>query len=752
MKKLGEQFLHQKDTTLHTTKHVEHEVERKKRKGEGISQKPAEKLAGWLNILKETHTGHREDHRVAERIKQYYHKQYVIKPDDIPESYFENQKRLAREQGHGDIAITQEMRDQLSDIIIKDQKTSLNKWINYFTSSDSDSYPMWVKYWAFTGMLNLSTFNKEKQTFSKRTKNTVAPFADLNMEALAKIADLLVKKINKENISITDNNPKLKQLLEGANFGKLYAFAILETIPTKEKELANIEGEWIKYPQNSDFMPLTKSLEGHSTGWCTAAESTAEAQLKNGDFYVYYSYDKDGKPTIPRSAIRMQGNSIAEVRGIAESQNLDPYIGEVVNNKLADFSDGKVYQKKSADMKRLTEIDNKNNQGLELTKNDLRFLYEIDSPINGFGYSKDPRIAELLDSRDIKEDISNITGYAENEISITQKEALKGNIKYHHGNLDLGGLQSADGLKLPEHIGGGLNLSGLQSADGLKLPEHIGGGLNLSGLKSADGLKLPEHIGGGLFLSGIQSADGLKLPEYIGGNLGLDGLQSADGLKLPEHIGGGLFLNSIQSADGLKLPEHIGGGLFLNSIQSADGLKLPEYIGGNLGLDGLQSADGLKLPEHIGGSLYLKGIQSADGLKLPEHIGGGLFLNSIQSADGLKLPEHIGGSLYLDGLQSADGLKLPEHIGDSLFLNSIQSADGLKLPEHIGGGLFLNSIQSADGLKLPEHIGGSLYLDGLQSADGLKLPEHIGDSLYLKGIQSAEKEKLKQKYPQLHIF
>ncbi|KKS44550.1 MAG: hypothetical protein UV08_C0019G0001, partial [Parcubacteria group bacterium GW2011_GWA2_42_18] len=41
------------------------------------------------------------------------------------------------------------------------------------------------------------------------------------------------------------------------------------------------------------------------------------------------------------------------------------------------------------------------------------------------------------------------------------------------------------------------------SAEGLKLPEKIGGDLYLDSLTSAEGLKLPEKIGGGLYLSGL---------------------------------------------------------------------------------------------------------------------------------------------------------------------------------------------------------------------------------------------------------
>ena len=34
----------------------------------------------------------------------------VIKPEEVPQSYWETQARIAREQGHGDIEVTDEMK------------------------------------------------------------------------------------------------------------------------------------------------------------------------------------------------------------------------------------------------------------------------------------------------------------------------------------------------------------------------------------------------------------------------------------------------------------------------------------------------------------------------------------------------------------------------------------------------------------------------------------------------------------------
>ena len=575
---------------------------------ETSENKESNMIDTWLHSMEAFHERQRNNPESMELIRKAFHDEYVIKPENVGETYFQNQERLMRELGHGNVEITEETRQEAIDIIIKDQEASLDNWVNYIFSKDADVYPMWAKYFAMRSMVKLSSYDKEKKAFGNRRKDTVSPFPDLNREALAYVIDILHKKAKQESIELDENNPELQKLIESENFGKLYAYAIEQVTPTEVNELMLTEGEWRKYSQGSDHMPLVESIQGHGTGWCTAGESTAKTQLQGGDFHVYYSIDKQGNYTIPRTAIRMQGSQIGEVRGIAPDQNLDPYMGKIVDEKLSEFPDKEKYKKKTADMNTLTLIERKQSKGEELTKEDLSFLYELDSRIEGFGYRRDPRIEELREARNIKEDLVSITGFKAWEISTEEEEALSGGIKFHYGDLDLGHLEFAVGLEFPETINGNLDLGSLESAEGLKLPKTLNGDLNLCSLQSAEGLELPKTINGSLNLFGLQSAKGLKLPENING-LDLGNLESAEDLKLPETINGYLNLFSLQSAEGLKLPKTLNGNLGLHSLESPKDLKLPETINGNLNLGNLQSAEGLKLPKTLNGDLYLRSLK-----------------------------------------------------------------------------------------------------------------------------------------------
>jgi hypothetical protein len=500
---------------------VEKETQRRRKLGERIDN-PKEKISSYMSVIEKTHR--HENPKIKERIKQFYHDRYVINSDEIPESYFENQRRRARELGHGDIEVSTEMRTELSQGLINDQKSTLDNWLEYFTSDDSSHLETWVKYWAFNGMTKLGSFNKEKDRFERRNKETVAPFPELNREALAYVNEIVTENLESEEV---------KGLVNELSFKKLYAHALKKSISLEEIDINHAGGEWVRYEKGANHGPFFQSLQGHGTGWCTASENTARKYLDNGDVFVFYSEDLDGKARIPRAAICMKGDRIAEVRGVAEQQNLDSGIIKVVEDKLGEFGrEGKKFKARTEDMKKLTSLEEKISKEGELDFEELRLLYEIDRKIQGFGYNRDPRIDQMIGQRNKRKDISDIFECEEDEISFTKEEAIKEGVKYHYGDLYLGGLESAEGLRLPDSIGRDLYLGGLRSAEGLRLPESVGGNLYLGGLNSAEGLRLPESVGGNLYLGGLNSAEGLRLPESVGGNLYLNRLRRGKKDKL----------------------------------------------------------------------------------------------------------------------------------------------------------------------------------------------------------------------------
>ena len=553
-----ENFLNKKYGGIHQTPEVKSAKKRTEASDrENVSEKPAELVQNYLDrfseILQREDPSKRE--RGVEALKQVLHKEHIIQEENIPEATFLLEQRIAEAMGHGEIELSEEFKTEKTKEIINNQTQSLDKWVDYLSSADADDagYPDWARYWAFRSVTEMGKFEKKededgKETarFTKRTKDTVAPFPMMNPRALAmtigsmksKLAEQAKPKKDREQIenkSTKLDDEAFKNLLSSENFSKIYTQFLIEMPEYGTEGMKEIRGKWITYLQNTDPQELVDSLDGYPLEWCTANYDTAETHLKGGDFHTYYSLNSDGEAKIPRVAIRMEGNKIAEVRGIAADQEVDPYITPVIDEKMETFgAEAEQYKKKSADMRKMTELSRKSEEDREFSIEDLRFLYEIDSKIQGFGYEKDPRIEKLIEGRDKRLDLSKTLDCLLEQISLNEEEALRGNIIFHDGHLNLSGLTSAEGLTLPETVNGGLYLSSLTSAEGLTLPETVNGNLNLSSLTSAEGLTLPETMNGGLYLNGLTSAEGLTLPETVNGHLYLNGLASAEKQKLRE--------------------------------------------------------------------------------------------------------------------------------------------------------------------------------------------------------------------------
>ena len=526
--KNGEEFLNSLYNDMHMEEAVMHTAEK--------SDSPTEKIGKYIERLERVHDIAKDSSHKMEILKQFYYDKYVIK--ELPLSYINLQKKIARERGYGDINVTDEMKEEMLSNVQKEQEKSLDMWIDYLTSDDA-MYPMWFKHYAFRGMLKLNKFDKEKGEFGRRSKTTTEPYIELNREALARVYDTLVKEIG-TNEEISEEASKA--LENGESFKKLYEYYLTDTGYVNRGN--DTDGLWVKYDQGSDYKPLWESLQGKNTGWCTAGEETAKTQLSNGDFYVYYTKDNEGEYKEPRIAIRMDGKSnIGEVRGVGERQNLEGCMTPIAEEKLNEFPDKDKYLKKVNDMKLLTEIDNKVNKNIELTKEELRFLYEIDSKIEGFGYDNDPRIKEIRDKRNNKKDLAFVFGCKEENIGTKLSDFENSEIICFYGDLRYDGEILTDKFKKLQFISGDAWFEELTSAEGLERLQSIGGDSRFDELTSAKGLGSLQSIGGDAQFEELTSAKGLESLQSTGGDAWFNKLTSAESLESLQSIGGDARFN-----------------------------------------------------------------------------------------------------------------------------------------------------------------------------------------------------------------
>ena len=500
-----------------------------------------ERLENYLEKLERVQDKSLDNDRYLNMIKKLYYDRYIIKESNIPDNYLRSLEQQYLDQGHGHINLVNPINDRDRNLrnehiqtVIREQKDSLDNWLNYFLSSDSSYLDMWAKVWAFQGMLHIGNINKNKDGYDRRSKTTVNPFVSFDSEILGKCVELVKESFNKKELT----DEEIKKLVSSGSFPKLYGTLLANK---KQIKAETTEGIWIKYNreteesieeklksgQEPEYIKLYNSLQGYNTGWCTAgARDTAKTQILGGDFYVYYSKDQEGLFTIPRLAIRMEEDNIGEIRGVADNQNIESNMEEILEENLKEFPDRDKYKRRVSDMKTLTTIYNKHLKAEELTKEELIFVYEIYNEIVGFGYKKDPRIKEIINTRHCVKDLNYIFQ----------------NIDQLDRGLNLSYLINAEGLVLPQIINGYLNLNGLTSIEGVILPQIVNGYLELNSLISAEGLVLPQIINGNLILNSLTSADGLILPQTINGVLCLINLTSLVGIILPNNIEYGIYI------------------------------------------------------------------------------------------------------------------------------------------------------------------------------------------------------------------
>ena len=705
----GEDFLKEKYPDFPKSPEVESAVKRQEiRTGEKVKNEPKEKIGVYLDRLNEIFNPEDADkkERRVDILKDKLHDKFVLK--EVPESYFKQQQRIAREQGHGDIEITNQLREEALKTISADQKQSLDAWIDYLGSSDA-TYPDWLKYWAFRSITGLSQYDKEAHEFKKRSKNTTSPFPDINREALAYVLDAVEKqqkekaekKGKKKTETTTEQQPtdeEWEKLLKTQNFGKLYGYAIEKITPASEEEKENIQGEWVKYDQGSNPKPLYESLQGHGTGWCTAGESVADTQLKAGDFYVFYSRDKQGLNKIPRVAIRMEGGEIAEVRGIEAEQNLEPIMTDIAKEKMATLQGGKKYEKRVTDMKKITEIEKRfistkelekkiaditqkdevwddsgvmlspwkeeveeirkeidaikqQNESVVLDKDELIFLYEIDEKIEGFGYRADPRIGDILGQRDQKKDYGAIFECLPEEVAFNTGQLNNQTVVYV-GNFERIGIDNGSYKNTHRKMLKGDDQRLQQMPASLK---HIIGYIKLDETDIESLGQLVSIRGNAVFgESGRYGSSehyselkDLGQLEFVGGNLTLKGSKIESLGKLRAIKGDVNFANS--DVKDLGDLETIGGSIeaFGREMKSLGKLK---KVMGSIDF-GYSQIEDLGQLESIGGlaDFYQSEVRNLSQLK---SIGGDL--NMPTKVENLGQLQTVGGDIYLDNESTLD--------------------------------------------------------------------------------------------------
>ncbi len=599
----GEEFLNSIFPNLHYSKEVMITASK--------SDEPIEKITKYLDRIERIIERIKEDKSKIRIVKQFFYDKYLAK--DLPKKYIEIQKVVERKE-----SFTEEEKKVLLQKVRNGQKESLDKWFDFLITED---YPIWFKYYILRGLLKSGIYDKSINKITRRTKTTVEPFLELNEDVISNIFNYITENYG--------NNEKLYDELSAFNFQKLYVYYI------ERAHEKNNDGIWVKFEQNSDATHLINSIVGKNTGWCTIVTDLASYQLSVGDFYIYFTKDRNGEYSIPRIAIRMEGNNkIREIRGIGGCQNIEREMFEILVEKVKNFSCSEEFLTIIKNYRLLNSIEDKMQTGEELTNEELCCLYDIGDNLNGFGFSKERRVDLLRSKRDIKKDLNRIfkeVDCSDKCLYLDYLQDVEGIIfPESFSELDLSGLKTLEHLKLGDKIKGSIYLNGITEIKDYSFPTEINGSLEFASAKRISNAHFPEMMKGNLLLSEVTEFNNVVFPKRIGGFFSMSKIKELDGFVFPHCHS--ISFRSLESLKNAVFQEELDGSIFFSSLSTIENVIMPRIVKDQLVIDKLESTKGMELPSQYVGSLDLKKLTDVESLVLPAKVDK-LFLLHTNIAD-----------------------------------------------------------------------------------------------------------------------
>lgn len=178
---------------------------------------------------------------------------------------------------------------------------------------------------------------------------------------------------------------------------------------------------------------------------------------------------------------------LENLKPLNESDLAFIYAGELVEPILHTKDSRIINLYPMYDNIRIMYIEQKMLDGVELSKKDLEFIYEVNPPIKYLGYKKDPRIAGLLKTRNIEEDMLIIFGCTSQDEIAHNMQEINESTKVYVGPLEPGIFK-----KLPESLDyvytsfPGKRIRRVKSHVGVKTGEQLITEVRIAGMGSHD--------------------------------------------------------------------------------------------------------------------------------------------------------------------------------------------------------------------------------------------------------------------------
>lgn len=490
MKYIEEKFLLKLYRELYKEKSVIHSGDKGDNKFEMVRK--------YLDRLESSEKVYDRDKKGAlEYLKNRYYDKYVIKEENIKD------------------------KESVSFIIEK-QKRSLSDCLDYFLGDDrARSFPIWVRYWAFQGLMKMGTYNGDTNSYSYRNDKSTASFLilnELNVKSLNDTMQMMVDYLGNDS-EVSDD--ELESLLKNGKFSSLFSYNRWKNIVhINEKNSKSFDGIWKSYPKGSDISELQNAVNKNVTYWCIEDPTVMEEYNSSNDFEVYYTKDEDGEYSIPKVAVVVNDGKVKEVRGVFDPhENIDGFLVPVVFDKLSTLDCDSSFYKRLDNVKKLNIIENKHLNDIELSKDELKFLYEIDGRVLTLGRDtgSEFRINNIKRARDKKSDFAFLFDCERDQVAVDFDELLNSdnNIVLYLGDFVFE-REELPKFSCPKYILGNLECPYISNANGFENLEVVRGDVSCYYLVDANGFSGLREVYGNLVLSNLE--DEITRDIYVAGD------------------------------------------------------------------------------------------------------------------------------------------------------------------------------------------------------------------------------------------
>lgn len=260
-------------------------------------------------------------------------------------------------------------------------------------------------------------------------------------------------------------------------------------------------GYWVSYSNrkgSKNYQDYYNDLIGYigQIDWIVKDINRVKDAMDNNESYheimVYFSIDENGH-AIPSLMIQLtEDGDIRNIKGSGYGYIIDNNLIKVLKDKIQNMEITEEIMLQLQDLDLLVAIERKIDNGEELTKEDISFIYEIEREINRIGYKyreEDPRITKIKQNRNVKRDMAKLFDCLEEQVG-TCTEDLNRELSVYLGDIKNFTSFCTD-YRFPRIVVGSI-MSHMEYAVNVEFPHTIIGSLNLPRLETISNVVFPK--------------------------------------------------------------------------------------------------------------------------------------------------------------------------------------------------------------------------------------------------------------------